>query len=295
MIKTKRIRQVIHYGWKHAGEISLSYFGGNTRIPLFLDILFCHLKYGLWSNQYLEGSFWSLSKIQRKEAGQRYREINEQRENWLKDFYENKSFLAKYGDIRYEQEGLRDLRNRAYAKRFNAGSNLLVEYDVEISRQHYLDGTITIGDNVLLAKHVFIDYSGQVVLRDGVKISNGVVIESHSHFINKTDGSAVPGHLIIDDHVKIYTRAFIADSCHHIGRHARIGAGCYVRNNVPPYAIVMGNPAKIVGFVATPQELVEFEKENYPEPERIPIEVLEKNYNKYFKDRIKEIKDFVKQ
>ena len=33
-----------------------------------------------------------------------------------------------------------------------------VEYDVNISRQHHLNGTITIGDNVLLAKHVFIDY-----------------------------------------------------------------------------------------------------------------------------------------
>lgn len=295
MINPRRIRQVFQYGWMHAGEISKKHFAGKKRLSIFKDILFCFHKYGMWSNQYLKERFWSLSTDEKKAVGVKYQQTNSKRELWLKDFYENKDFFIKYGDVKYERTLLREKRNKAYSERYNAGKNLLVEYDVEISRQHYLDGTITIGDNVLLAKHVFIDYSGQVVLRDGVKISNGVVIESHSHFINKTDGSAVPGHLIIDDHVKIYTRAYIADICHHIGRHARIGAGCYVRNNVPPYAIVMGNPAKIVGFVATPQEIVEFEKENYPESERIPIETLQKNYSKYFKERIKEIKEFVKQ
>lgn len=295
MVSLRRIRQVFQYGWRHAGEISREYFSGKKRVRLFFDILSCYCKYGMWSNQYLKERFWALSTDERKAIGVKYQQANSKREHWLKDFYENRDFFIKYGNVKYERSLLREKRNKAYSIRYNAGKKLLVEYDVEISRQHYLEGTISIGNNVLLAKHAFIDYSGQVVLRDSVKIANGVIIESHSHYINKTDGSAIPGHLVIDDHVKIYTRAYIADTCHQIGRHARIGAGCYVRNNIPPYAIVMGNPSKIVGFVATPQEIVEFEKENYPESERIPIEVIERNYNKYFKDRIKEIKEFVKQ
>lgn len=295
MTRFHRWKQVIHFGWKHAGQISLGSFQGRKRVPLFFDILRCYCRYGMWSNQYKEERFWALEKGQRESVGGRIKKANRHREKWVDDFYKERDFFIKYGNVKYERTSLREKRNKAYSQKYNAGKNLFVEYDVEISRQHYLDGSITIGDNVLLAKHVFIDYSGQVVLRDGVKISNGVVIESHSHYINKTDGSAIPGHLIIDDHVKIYTRAYIADTCHQIGRHARIGAGCYVRNTIPPYAIVMGNPAKIVGFVATPQEIVKFEKENYPESERIPIEVIERNYNKYFKDRMKEIKEFVKQ
>lgn len=294
MSRIKRLKQVFCYGWKHASQISQDSFNGKKRFSLFLDILTCFYKYGMWSNQYLKERFWTLEKRQRFQIGSRCREENYKKEMWLRDFYANSDFIMKYSAFKYEKESLREKRKKAYSKRYNAGNNLMVEYDVEISRQHYLDGTISIGDNVLLAKHVFIDYSGQVVLRDGVKISNGVVIETHSHFLDKTDGSAIPGHLVVDDHVKIYTGAYIADTCHHIGRHARIGAGCYVRSNIPPYAIVIGNPAKIIGFVSTPQETAEFEKENYPESERIPIEVLEKNYNKYFKGRIKEIKEFVK-
>lgn len=34
-----------------------------------------------------------------------------------------------------------------------------------------------------------------------------------------------------------------------IGAHAMVGAGAVVTKNVPPYAIVVGNPARIVGYV----------------------------------------------
>jgi len=66
-----------------------------------------------------------------------------------------------------------------------------------------------------------------------------------------------------------------------IGRGATIGSAV-VRCNVPPYAIVVGNPAKIVGYNKTPEEVVEFEKENYPEEERIPLKKLQRNYDKFF-------------
>ena len=76
----------------------------------------------------------------------------------------------------------------------------------------------------------------------------------------------------------------------HIGRGCDIGSGSVIRGNVPPYSVVMGNPAKVVGFTFTPKEIVEHEQALYPEEERIPIETLEKNYKKYFLNRLKEIK-----
>lgn len=79
-----------------------------------------------------------------------------------------------------------------------------------------------------------------------------------------------------------------------VGRGAAIGAGSVVRKSVPPYAMVIGNPAKVVGFKFTPDEVIEHEKTLYPEEERLPCEVLEKNYEKYFIKRIKEIKEFTK-
>lgn len=80
----------------------------------------------------------------------------------------------------------------------------------------------------------------------------------------------------------------------HICRGATIGAGAVVRGTIPPYAVAIGNPARIVAFNYTPEEAVEHEKALYAEDERIPFEILEKNYNKYFVNRIKEIKSFTK-
>lgn len=79
-----------------------------------------------------------------------------------------------------------------------------------------------------------------------------------------------------------------------IGRGATIGAGCVVSKSIPPYAIVIGNPAKIVGFNYSPEEIVEHEKHLYPEEERLPFELLQKNYEKYFLKRIKEITEYTR-
>ena len=80
----------------------------------------------------------------------------------------------------------------------------------------------------------------------------------------------------------------------HVGRGCNIGSGSVVRGNIPPYSVVYGNPAKVVGFAYTPQEIVEHEMSLYPEEERIPLETLEKNYKKYFLNRLKDIKNFTR-
>ena len=80
----------------------------------------------------------------------------------------------------------------------------------------------------------------------------------------------------------------------HIGRGGIVGSGTVVRKSTPPYAIVMGNPAKVVGFRFTPSDIIEHEKALYPENQRLPLDLLEKNYAKYFLNRIKDIKSFTK-
>lgn len=194
--------------------------------------------------------FWELGKEKRESIGKQYQEANEKREEWVKDFYENRAFYIKYGNIRYEKESLRDKRNAAYTKRYNAGKNLFVEYDVNISRQHYLDGTISIGDNVLLAKHVFIDYSGRVVIKNNIRLTNGVIIETHHHAFHSdpkvSRDIVLPTTLVIEDGAIIGSCAIILSSCHYIGKHARVGAGAVVTKDVPDYAVVVGVPAKIV-------------------------------------------------
>lgn len=295
MSKFHRLKQLVQYGWKHAGQISYEHLSKKKRISTFIDILSCYNKYGMWSNQYLKERFWDLDKDQRKIIGNKYRDTNRKRETWVKDFYENRAFYIKYGHIRYEKESLRAKRNAAYTKRYGAGKNLSVEYDVNISRQHYLEGTISIGDNVLLAKHVFIDYSGHLIIHDNVKLSDGVNIETHSHTGFTSTGSGAPKmeSLEICDHVNLGAKSFVTESCHKIGRYAKIGAGSIIRGNVPPYAIMIGNPAKIIGFLYSPEEMKAFEEKNYLEECRTPVEKYAYYYEKYYKSRKNEIRSFV--
>ena len=97
--------------------------------------------------------------------------------------------------------------------------------------------------------------------------------------------------MIIDEEVWIGARVTILQGV-HVRRGCDIGAGTVLRKSPPPYSIVIGNPAKVIGFRYTPEEIIEHEKNLYPEEERLPLSLLEKNYEKYFLSRIKEIKQF---
>ncbi len=292
-----RLGQVIKYGWQHSKEIVEKNPGFN-RISIFFDILSCYRKYKMWSNQYLKESFWKKSKEERETLGAKFRKEGIKRDAWQKDFRENRNFFIKYGNAKYERVSLRNKRNKAYAKRYHAGENFVVEYDVNLSRQHYLNGTISIGNNVLLSKHVTIDYSGELIIKDYVKMADGVIIETHSHqgmsdIISKED--AKQEKLIIEEGALLCAKCIILESCHKIGRHARIGAGAVVRFNVPPYAIVIGNPAKIVGFTINPKTMEEFENKIYSEGNRLDIEEYRATYKKLFSSRLKDIKSYTKR
>ena len=79
----------------------------------------------------------------------------------------------------------------------------------------------------------------------------------------------------------------------HIGRGAIIGAGSVVRRDVLPYAVVCGNPAKIVGFKFSPDEIIQHETALYSSEDRLPESLIRNNYKKYYLDRKSEIKDFL--
>jgi len=247
MIYFRRIRQVWKYGWQSAKKIEATLF---RRINVFADILYCFCKYKMWSNQYVQYKMNEISQEERQRIGMQCHKEGVKRDLWQNDFRQNRKFMVKYSGMEYEIGRKREIRNRQYAQRYNAGKNLMVEYGVNISRQHYLNGSIFIGNNVLLAKNVFIDYSGDVVIKDDVQLTNGAVIETHHHQFHSDYTSSrkdvVPTKLLIEQGAVIGTRAIVLSSCHYIGKHARVGAGAVVTKDVPDYAVVVGVPAKVV-------------------------------------------------
>ena len=100
------------------------------------------------------------------------------------------------------------------------------------------------------------------------------------------------GQPVIGDNVRIAAGALVLGAI-KIGRGATVAPGAVVMKHVPPYAIVTGNPAKIIGFNMTPEEVVEFEAKEYPEEERIPLIKLQKNYEKHYINKREEIAEFL--
>lgn len=124
-----------------------------------------------------------------------------------------------------------------------------------------------------------------VVGKNLTQVTNAVKDELDIHHEMDKD-------VIVDEDVWIGARVSLLSGV-HVGRGCEIGTGAVVRFSVPPYSIVVGDPAKVIGFRFTPEEIIEHEKVQYPEDERLPFDLLQKNYEKYYLSKIKEIRKYL--
>jgi len=113
---------------------------------------------------------------------------------------------------------------------------------------------ISLGNNVWIGKGADFDGAGGIEIGNGVIIAPEVVIYSRTHNFNSQDLQALPfDHIMltakvtIKDYVWIGRRAMIMPGV-TIGKGAVIGGGAIVAKDVPDYAVVVGNPAKIVKY-----------------------------------------------
>lgn len=70
-----------------------------------------------------------------------------------------------------------------------------------------------------------------------------------------------------------------------IGRGAVVGACSVISKNVPPYAVVVGNPFRITASKFTLEEILDHEKILYPEKERYSREYLEELFNTFYQGK----------
>lgn len=293
----RRIKQVCQYGWKDAVTLSQEEGVNKGKWSIFIDILYCFFKYNVWSNQYKKEKLHLLSGEQKKEICLKYQEKNNFRDQWVKEFFENYKFLNKWSSFKYEQSAeLQAKRRAAYKKQYGLGENCFVGYDVIFHKHHYVESQIQTGKDCGFSEHVDIDYTGGLQLENKVWLSEGVKVLTHNHTTTLEkkglDKGCILTPLIIHDRTWIGTRAIIMPGVKEIGRCAIVSADSYVHTKVPPYSIVLGNPAKVVGFRMPLEDIIEYEKSNYEEKDRIPVDVLFKNYDKYYLDRWKEVKQW---
>ncbi|AVT15475.1 isomerase [Paracidovorax avenae] len=118
--------------------------------------------------------------------------------------------------------------------------------DCNINAQCFVENDVVLGDRVTVKSGVY--------LWDGVFLHNDVFVGPNVTFTNDKfpRSKKYPEHFpktIVCEGASIGGGAVILPGV-RIGRGAMIGAGAVVTKNVPPFAIVVGNPAQIVGYVA---------------------------------------------
>ena len=122
-----------------------------------------------------------------------------------------------------------------------------------IGRSVFIDFESEIGDNVKIQNHAIIYH--KAIIEDGVFIGPNVCFTNdklprainpdgsqktaedwHISTIRINEGASIGGHSVILPGVSI-------------GKFAMVGSGAVVTKNVPDYALVYGNPARIHDFV----------------------------------------------
>lgn len=90
--------------------------------------------------------------------------------------------------------------------------------------------------------------------------------------------------VIVEEDVWIGARVTLLAGA-HIGRGAVIGANSLVNREIPPYAVAVGSPTRIVASKFTVEQILEHEKALYPEEKRFTREYLEELFRTYYQGK----------
>jgi acetyltransferase-like isoleucine patch superfamily enzyme len=156
--------------------------------------------------------------------------------------------------------------------RFGRGLHLGLGTIVDASRG------LTIGDDVYIGKGCTIEVDGRI--GDGVLIANRVGLVGRNDHDRRAVGvtirrapwigdagfdQALRGKLVVESDVWIGYGAIVLSGV-TVGRGALVAAGALVARDVPPYAIVAGVPARVVGRRFSDSEIAAHETALYGRP-----------------------------
>ena len=129
----------------------------------------------------------------------------------------------------------------------------IVGADCIIGRGAYVDVGVLVGDRVKIQNNALIYHGVQV--GSGVFIGPGAILTNDRHPRSVTlDGELagpedwVLARIDLDEGSSIGAGAVVVAGC-RIGKYATVGAGAVVTRSVPDHALVVGNPARPLGWV----------------------------------------------
>ena len=131
--------------------------------------------------------------------------------------------------------------------------NAKIGTECNIGRGVFIDSDVVIGNRVKIQNYVSVYH--------GVTIEDGVFVGPHAVFTNdkiprainadgefKSADDWVVSETLVKKGASIGANAVLVCGI-TVGKWAMIGAGAVVTKDVPDYALVVGNPARVIGYV----------------------------------------------
>ena len=140
-----------------------------------------------------------------------------------------------------------------------------VQSGAKIGKKCVLGQNVNVGNNVTIGN--FVKVQNNVSVYEGVTLEDYVFCGPSMVFTNilnpRSKYPQVGAEFYIETLVK--EGASMGANCtivcgHTIGRFAMVGAGAVVTKDVPDFALVVGNPARIIGWYSEAGEKMEFDE-----------------------------------
>lgn len=192
--------------------------------------------------------FFRLKEMKDKNGGSSHEIlVAEKTPSLMGIFHELYSGFVAYYLYRLSYTPFHSLRNFVYRYvcGMKLGPNAVIYYGAEVRNP----SKIVIGRGSIIGDHSILDGRNGIVIGEDVVFASDVKIwtEQHDHrdpYFRCDTQDHRP--VIVDNRSWIGSHTVILHSV-HIGEGAVVAAGAVVTHDVPPYTIVAGVPAKIIG------------------------------------------------
>jgi acetyltransferase-like isoleucine patch superfamily enzyme len=105
---------------------------------------------------------------------------------------------------------------------------------------------LSIGSHTNIARHVRLDSRGGLTIGDNVNISEEAAIWTAEHDIQSPDFCMTRAPVAIGNYVWVCFRSIILPGV-SVGQGSVVASGSVVTKDVPPFSVVAGAPARVIG------------------------------------------------